>query len=313
MAQVASHVDIPLNDAQGLFATLHLRANAPPRNPVAILFGWTGSSARMLEKYAAGYRARGFHVMAVPSRFHFGLTFSVYSLDRLRKEMDVVVDALKEHLPGVLGPESGQPEQVVVQVFSNGGSHSLYHFLSNLDRRREAGEQVSLSKTVLLVMDSSPNLKGEVERAQFSLSAIRGFARFLMPNLGWKPTPTNETLVFMIALVTFPAMLLARPFLPFVAPSLAGHDFSTEVRAALTSPEFDRALRLFLYGPGDIMVPAEGIRIFRDDEMARLGKDRISFREFEGSAHVQHGMKWPKEYWEAVDGALNKAGIKAKL
>lgn len=105
-----------------------------------------------------------------------------------------------------------------------------------------------------------------------------------------------------------PVYYFGKPVLRVIAPGYVG-DFSSEVRKALTHADLDKANRLFLFGEGDRMVPAKGIRIFRDEEIARLGAGKIEAQEFDRSDHVQHGMMHYNDYWTKVAETLRKMGI----
>jgi hypothetical protein len=335
-----NHRLITVFDAKGEFATLEISQNASPSTPLMILCGWTGSNFRMMNSYRAWYRAQNFHVLTIPTRFHYGLTMSMYSLDRLRSEMNPVLDALINELPDVFQPETKR--KTVVQVWSNGGSHTLFHWLSCLEERSKKDQKEwRMRNVVLFTLDSAPNFPTKDEnRDVLSLATIKAYGRFvrlspgrlrlaviltrypspepqihafasirfITPNLGWKQTALNEFLATCIALIMLPAMHLSRPFLRILKPGIV-NDFSAEVRKAVTHPSLDSARRLFLFGDGDRMVPAPGIRIFRDEEIARLGKGNIDSQEFEGSDHVQHGMVHPEMYWRTIAETLEKLGI----
>lgn len=180
----STHRLISFDDAQGQFATLEL-FQAEPVRPVVILCGWTGSAMRMMKGYSAWYRAQNYHVVTLPTRFHFGLTSSVYSLERLRREMDPLLDALLEHTPYIFDPQSS--EKLIIQVWSNGGSHTLCHILDNLEERsKKSGKEVKFRNPVLLTMDSAPNLptpNQPMTGASLSWGAIRGYGRFINPSV----------------------------------------------------------------------------------------------------------------------------------
>lgn len=179
MSESPNHKLYTFEDSKGEFATLEVFNGADSASkPFILLCGWTGSAMRMMKGYRAWYRAQNYHVATLPTRFHFGLTSSVYSLERLKREMDPLLDGIAQHLPRVFDAQS--PLKTIIHVFSNGGSHTLYHVLSNLDERgAKSGNPVKIRDPVLLTMDSAPNFPTNPaeDRSTLSWASIKGYGR----------------------------------------------------------------------------------------------------------------------------------------
>jgi hypothetical protein len=304
-----SYRQIPISDVSGpLIGSLSILLNASKDAPLAIVLGWTGSTPAALEKSAAAYRDRGFHVAVLASRFRLGISFSVYDLDALVKELDPFASILLRELPDAFrqpGPN------IVVHLFSNGGAHTLYMLLENLGKRTLAGDiSPNMKNAALLVADSSPYIALVSESGymrQLNPRAISAIANFFVPILGVKSNLPVRILTLVMSFASIVGVGLARPFIALVKPELISN-MGEEMKKGLRHPDFDGASRLFLCGTGDAIVYPEDVKEFAGAEEKRLGKP-MEVAVFEGTGHVAHAAGWKGKYWAEVDRALAKVGI----
>lgn len=307
------HTRRVLSDASGELAALDILQNAQNiamDAPLALVFGWTGSTLSALDRTSKAYRERGFHVATVPGRFRPGLSFSIYDAEQLRKELEPLVAELLVGFPRWLRP-GGPP--IVIHLFSNGGAHGLHFTALNLKRMGQGrGIRFSLVSPRLIILDSSPNIplvgdSGIVR--QLNSTSISALAHFFVPILNFSIPPSAPARLLTLGMATGAVVSasFARLALTLVAPRYISN-MGREMLSGLKNPDLNSADRLFLCGDADVICRVDEIRSFAASEGKRLGIEP-EIVVFKGTGHVAHAAKWKKEYWQAVDRGLEKAGI----
>lgn len=306
-----------IGDPKSPIARIDTLGNAPYSDaPLCLLMGFTGSNFAALDRYAKSWSERGFHVCVIPGRFRLGLSFSLYDVQDLERDMRELAVELVGQFPGHF-KRGEHGNAVVAHLFSNGGAHSLFVLGRLLDGMSGTvdGEKPSLKSTKLLVLDSSPNvtLVGDTGvLRQFNPTAISALAHFFVPILGFKipPSPLPRSSTLLLASGSVVAASLIRAACYVVAPSMVSN-MGKEMVQGLENGDLKVAERLYLCGDADEICSVDEIRGFAEKEGERLGK-KPTIVVFKGTGHVAHAPKWRAEYWAAIDRGLERARIAAR-
>ncbi|KXS19033.1 hypothetical protein M427DRAFT_143636 [Gonapodya prolifera JEL478] len=179
----------------------------------------------------------------------------------------------------------------------------------------------------------------------FSVEAAKSFTNFLTPVLGLPKHPLTPYVSLGAALIARPVLGYARLGITTlgVPRAVARADFSKEgVRALCGSVEVPKGdgkgeyethvvlgrhvPRLFLYGPGDVLIDATFVSHFHTTILPTIlshpayatptgcinplpGPTILHTRFGPESAHVQHALTFPAQYWGSVADALDGAAL----
>jgi hypothetical protein len=253
-------------------------------NRLVLLFGWSDSQMRHLEKYTSIYHTLGLDVYVMTSP-------SVYFLSsgRLRKDLRRNDEEAVKHLleAGAIqssaAPKENRNRKVIVHVFSNGGLLAFRGFFRLL-AEKQPPLRLNLSH---FIFDSVPGA-----------TARTGGIALTM----WIKNRIVRTIVSSVVTAWFFLSGSVRYLLGF--NSLSTID---DLKQFTLEPQQLAASRLYMYSKVDDLVPAEQIQAHA---LAAQKKGCDVYEHvFEDSAHVQHFRKFPELYRTAVHEFLNTPGI----
>ena len=238
---------------------------------IVLLLSWSGASPTHVTKYVLGYRAlypntRVIVFMSAFSDFIHG------SRPAQTRQYKLVVNAI-----------AATPSAIVlVHIFSNGGSHTLWR-LANMYK----ATQGCLLPMNALVLDSAP---GKPSFQQSTAAILAGG-----PRPWYLRIPRKCLLYVMLCL-----LWVTDPITGWVS-------LVTHVWKWLNKPELLSlmAVRWYIYSHRDVMVSWKDVEEHADEAAT---KGYVVRKEaFEGSEHVAHLRLDPQRYWRIVNEVWEKS------
>ncbi|UNI18176.1 hypothetical protein JDV02_004460 [Purpureocillium takamizusanense] len=277
-----------------------------------IIYGWGDGLPKHVAKYADGYRelfpaARQVVVLSPIARAMFS------DLRQRAEHMEPVVKAVfggDDDDEGT-GTTSNKTEgnssssnstrapRVLVHTMSNTGA---VNYAATLHAYREAQQQQLRNNSTtptpmphdLLIMDSTP---GSTEMSAANVS--RWSRAMAIGTAAWFPWPRAATQAIWAAVLCLNALYAA-----VIGRESAG----AWSRRAVNDGAYEApaARKLYLYSREDDLIAWEDVEAHAAEARERGWEPDVEL--FEGSGHVGHMRRHPRQYWGAIRASWEKAG-----
>jgi Eukaryotic protein of unknown function (DUF829) len=255
-------------------------ASSPKDNTVPkaiVLFGWTAARDSHLARYIHIYRQifPNSAILLVKCR-PTALTF----LSLAKKDVQQLVAPLRQILGDNAGAAAGDKPQLLVHVFSNGGS-ALLSMLYDLWAETGTDENDCVLPLHVTILDSAPASKWEYDRIIASLA----------PGV-----PKGLALTLTMPLLHFLAFWKTGGF----REHFGAKDELTEWSKSHNDVKRVREVRrAYLYGDRDIIIPVIDV----ENHAVEAGQKGYKVRKelFKDSLHVSHMRTDPERYWKVVE------------
>lgn len=251
--------------------------------PLALVFGWGGSTPGQLRAYARLYARLGFDTDLRIGNVLRGLL--------VPGGRETEARAVAREL---VASQERATRPIVVHALSDNGFLSLAALLEILSGSAPGRRALDALRAVAL--DSAPGLWSTRRGRDFSLTFARGVTPALLKGLGRREALEHPVLTPVLR-AGFGAYALA-------FPGTVRRMIASGERVLASLPRVPVAL---LYGDADALVPAASVEAFE----ARLRERGFVVRasRFAGSPHVAHFVRDPAGYEAAVAEHLRGAGL----
>lgn len=251
--------------------------------PLALVFGWGGSTPGQLRAYARLYARLGFDTDLRIGNVLRGL------LVPGGRESEARAVARE-----VVASQARASRPIVVHALSDNGFLSLAALLEILSASAPGRRALDALRAV--VLDSAPGLWAARRSGEFALTFARGVTPALLKGLGRRESLEHPVLT--------PVLRAG-----FGVYSLA---FPSNVRRMVASGErvlgaLPRVPVALLYGDADRLVPPASVEAF--ETRLRERGFVVRARKFPGSTHVAHFVRDPAAYEATVSDHLRAAGL----
>lgn len=237
---------------------------------LALLLGWGGGAERHVQKHATVWHRAGWRTLAL--QMTFDMTFLPAAWTALPGAVDGLLAEARAH-------RRRNPDSLLVaHAFSNAGLFAMTSLL-------RASDTADAGKLTLdgAVYDSAP-------------SPLVGMGPWAAPFVIGAGGGSSSKMVKLLAR-HLPYAIAATAAMPVlgVPPPLGLFGDVHDPSRNEPRPE------LFIYGPGDALISAEGIEAFADARLALPGGAAQARCRLDGSGHVAHFKTHPAEYSAAVE------------
>ncbi|RIB06220.1 hypothetical protein C2G38_2046964 [Gigaspora rosea] len=283
---------------------------------LVIIIGWWNCKLSNLRKYISLYTDK-LHIDTlshIPPFYHLFFPWIIpNAVTRLAKE-----------LIGVW-IERGRPDNIGFHVFSDNGTYhyamlceAIRHLANvnsdkffskkNLPSISSTDAELFLDSIKSCVIDSAPS---PINEKYVALGIMGGFLN-KTSSIQSKVTGTDSSHNNVIQKIELPSILITFLSLFFILPVIKEYQtFAHKALNDIPGGAFDgRNIKyLFLYGPGDQIVPEEDIIEFINRLKKRSGAyigeksgtlKIVEKKFYPDSKHVQHFLKYPEEYINAL-------------
>ncbi|CAG8506239.1 2093_t:CDS:1 [Acaulospora morrowiae] len=270
---------------------------------LVILFGWWNCQPKTLHKYVSLYVDK----LHIDTLSHIPRFHHVFFPWTILKNIHLLAKELIHDWV-----ERGKPDNIGFHVFSNNGT---YHYAMLCEKIRQIANDPSISSEIS--SDEANSFLNSIKSCVIDSAPSPIFERTIALGIigGFFPKNQNNLLKAKI-MPDDPHHIEPHPFLisclslffylPFVKKYQA---FAHKALDDIPGGTFDgRNIKyLFLYGPGDKIVHENDITKFmrklisRKGDFNEKGVLKVIGKRFErNSEHVQHYMKYPEEYTDAL-------------
>uniref|UniRef100_A0A8H7KA02 Indole-diterpene biosynthesis protein PaxU n=1 Tax=Bionectria ochroleuca TaxID=29856 RepID=A0A8H7KA02_BIOOC len=246
-------------------ASISNSANKHPQ--LIIVSSWTDARDVHIDKYIVKYQTL---YPGAPILLLKNTTAEIYRPSRIGPAMKAAVPVVRDVHPPRTLPSS--PE-VLIHIFSNGGSGSIANLYEQFAASAGPGEQFPRHVTIL---DSSPSVYSVGHALTFVSLSMSPFQRIVATPflyiwaIGW-------SVLVALGLVT------------------TSGDWA---KAHNNKPVETEARRVYIYSGTDVLIDDKGVESHAADAEAKGFS--VKLERFEGSAHVAHSRKDEDRYWDIV-------------
>lgn len=265
------------------------------KEAVVLLLGWWGAKLRHVQKYSQLYRDRNCAtVTAIIDPKDLLRLFLSDNLDEFAQQVASEV-ATKVRTIDKQNQKQKSRTPVIIHAFSNGGAANVWRLnvLINQAKNKRDKKKLSPAEQDLLLVgdrlevvlfDSAPCFPSIPTALKAINQAISNpFVRLL----AW----------LILSLQAFLAFLLRKTF--------GKHDYNTEFWNHMTYSTLARH-QIFVYSSFDEVCDVKRLEELIDMKKQSHDHD-VTVQKFDDSEHVQHLLKYPKEYNRLLDECLKKA------
>ena len=238
---------------------------------IVILFGWSGSTQKLLSKYSKIYQERKMSTIQM---------IQFLKIDREAKSVDFLLKSIEEEFDF---KNSKEEFSIFFHVMSNGGLFNYMKALKLMQTTNEFKHWKSLVKGV--VFDSCP---GDLTITTYATVLTTYIENSILKNFVW-----FLILIFMFFWKIFSICI----------PSLRISAEKSFIEPIIKGTFHDSIPILIIYSKKDHLIDYK----FVDKFIIKLKSfDKlISSKFFLDSEHVAHYRKYPKEYLFSIDKLLN--------